>query len=89
MSGIPKLDFLSESIASSKFKTNSEAFILTNDHYELEKFFRINKFFVSNHDRVFLQRYIIAGLPPDLRRTFWMTVSGAYSYMKDYSAGYY
>jgi hypothetical protein len=36
-----------------------------------------------------LEEYVVRGIPPNLRRKFWLCVSGAYGYMRNYSDGYY
>ena len=58
-------------------------------HYSLEKFFEQNKFFVHEEERAYLEQYVIMGIPENMRRQYWLTVSGAYGYMQHYCDGYY
>ena len=36
-----------------------------------------------------MEEYVVKGIPPDLRRKFWLCVSGAHVYLRNYSDGYY
>lgn len=61
----------------------------SHDFQQLHKYFTNNKYFVSEYDRLCLESYVVKGIPPALRRKYWMAVSGAYGYMKHYGEGYY
>ena len=56
-----KIDLIS-SISNNNLKV-TETELPSNDHRELEEYFKKNKHFVSDQDRIFLERYVIAGLP--------------------------
>jgi hypothetical protein len=32
---------------------------------------------------------VVEGIPDTIRRKYWLTVSGAYGYLNNYSPGYY
>jgi len=32
---------------------------------------------------------VLRGIPSEVRRKYWLAVTGAYGYMKNYSKGYY
>ena len=55
----------------------------------MSKYFDSNPFNVSEEERVLLEEYVVRGIPSNLRRKFWLSVSGAYGYLKNYSDGYY
>lgn len=61
----------------------------SQDHIDLHKYFKANRYFVSDEDKIYLESYVIKGIPKQLRRKYWLTVSGAYGYLKHYGAGYY
>ena len=63
--------------------------IPSQDYIDLNKYFKMNKYFVSDEDKIYLEQYVIKGIPPKLRRKYWLTVSGAYGYLKTYGDGYY
>jgi hypothetical protein len=71
-------------IGFSELNTNQ-----SQDHIDLHKYFKKNKNFISEDDKIYLEQYVIKGIPSSLRRKYWMTVSGAYGYMKMYQEGYY
>jgi len=61
----------------------------SQDHIDLHKYFKMNRYFVSDEDKIYLESYVIKGIPKQLRRKYWLTVSGAYGYLKHYGEGYY
>ena len=44
---------------------------------------------MSDEDKIYLEQYVVKGIPKQLRRKYWLTVSGAYGYLKQFGEGYY
>ena len=63
--------------------------LLEIDNNSLDKFFEANKYFISEGDRNYLEEFVIQGIPENLRRKYWLSISGAYGYMHHYYDGYY
>ena len=64
-------------------------FVPSQDYIDLYRYLKQNKYYVQDRDRVYLEQYVVKGIPEQLRRKYWLTVSGAYSYLKHYGDGYY
>ena len=58
------------------------------DYVFLQQFLK-NKQYVDAGERDTLEDFVIKGIPEGLRRQYWLAVSGAYGYLKNYSDGYY
>ena len=59
------------------------------DLKSLMQYFNINKFGIPDEDREDLELFVLRGIPSEVRRKYWLTVTGAYGYLKNYSKGYY
>jgi hypothetical protein len=55
----------------------------------LYKYFESHKYGISDSDREYLEEFVVRGIPDNLRRRYWLSVSGAFGYLKNYSPGYY
>lgn len=56
---------------------------------DLYKYISDNKYGINDNDREWLEEFVVKGIPDNLRRRYWLSVSGAFGYLKNYGPGYY
>ena len=81
-----KLDFaqlVEKEVKLEKVNVRDESY------YDLEKFLNENSNFISEKDIAYVEKFVIEGIPNELRRKYWISVSGAKGYLEHYSDGYY
>jgi hypothetical protein len=63
---------------------------IDNEHIiDFHKYLVENKYGIKEEDKEMLEKVVIRGIPDNQRRRYWLSVSGAFGYLKNYSPGYY
>jgi hypothetical protein len=71
------------------FQDGRGSFRVGQDTIDLHKYLAENKYGIRDEDREMLEEMVVTGIPDNLRRRFWLSVSEAFGYLKNYSPGYY